>query len=167
MVKNKNALSSQKENNKSRVFLVVIDETEEQHQAIRYACRRAHSSGGRVALFKCLSPAEFQHFAGVAEIMRSEARENAEAQLRLMSESVIELSGQIPVLYVREGEAKEEILKLINEEEIISVLVLAVATGNAGPGPLVTYLTRGASNCRIPMTLVPGNISDKDIDALT
>ena len=62
----------------SRVFLVVIDASQEQHQAIRFACKRARSTGGRVALFKCLSPAEFQHFAGVAEIMRAEARENAE-----------------------------------------------------------------------------------------
>ena len=62
-------------------FLVVIDASQEQHQAIRYACKRAASTGGRVALFKCLSPAEFQHFAGVAEIMRTEARENAEKLL--------------------------------------------------------------------------------------
>ena len=66
---------------KGRVFLVVIDASQEQHQAIRYACKRAASTGGRVALFKCLSPAEFQHFAGVAEIMRTEARENAEKLL--------------------------------------------------------------------------------------
>ena len=159
---------NQKENSKNRVFLVVVDESQEQHQAVRFACKRARSTGGRVALFKCLSPAEFQHFAGVAEIMRSEARENAEKELRSMSESVIELSGQMPSLYVREGDSQEALLSLINEEESISILVLAVAIGNSGPGPLVSYLTtRGASNCRIPITLVPGNMSDEDIDALT
>ena len=60
------------------------------------------STGGRVALFKCLSPAEFQHFAGVAEIMRTEARENAEKLLRKIGETVIEITGQMPVLYVEE-----------------------------------------------------------------
>ena len=97
---------------KGRVFLVVIDASQEQNQAIRYACKRAASTGGRVALFKCLSPAEFQHFAGVAEIMRTEARENAEKLLRKIGETVIEITGQMPVLYVREGDAKEELLNL-------------------------------------------------------
>ena len=153
---------------KSRVFLVVIDASQEQHQAIRFACKRARSTGGRVALFKCLSPAEFQHFAGVAEIMRTEARENAENLLRKVSESVIEISGQMPVLYIREGDSKEELIKLINEEEIISILVLGVSTGSSGPGPLVAYITsRGASGCRVPVTLVPDNMTDDAIDILT
>ena len=107
---------------KGRVFLVVIDASQEQHHAIRYACKRAASTGGRVALFKCLSPAEFQHFAGVAEIMRTEARENAEKLLRKIGETVIDITGQMPVLYVREGDAKEELVNLINEEEILSLI---------------------------------------------
>ena len=153
---------------KERVFLVVIDASEEQHHAIRYACKRAASTGGKVALFKCLSPAEFQHFAGVAEIMRTEARENAEKLLRQIGKTVIEITGQMPVLYVREGDAKEELVNLINEEKIISILVLAVSTGSSGPGPLVSHVTsRGASNFRVPVTLIPDTMSDEEIDALT
>ncbi len=33
-----------------RVFLVVVDETEEMKVALRFACRRARHTGGRVAL---------------------------------------------------------------------------------------------------------------------
>ena len=158
--------NTNKEN--SRVFLVVIDASQEQHQAIRFACKRARATGGRVALFKCLSPAEFQHFAGVAEIMRTEAREHAENLLRKVAETVIEISGKMPVLYVREGDAKEELIKLIDEEEIISILVLGISTGSSGPGPLVTHITsRGSSGCRVPVTLVPDNMTDDAIDALT
>ena len=74
----------------------------------------------------------------------------------------------MPVLYVREGDAKEELVNLINEEEIISILVLAVSTSSSGPGPLVTYVTsRGASNFRVPVTLVPDTMTDEAIDALT
>ena len=153
---------------KERVFLVVIDASEEQHHAIRYACKRAASTGGKVALFKCLSPAEFQHFAGVAEIMRTEARENAEKLLRQIGKTVIEITGQMPVLYVREGDAKEELVNLINEEKIISILVLAVSTGSSGPGPLVSHVTsRGGLNFRVPITLIPDTMSDEEIDALT
>ena len=153
---------------KERVFLVVIDASEEQNHAIRYACKRAASTDGKVALFKCLSPAEFQHFAGVAEIMRTEARENAEKLLREIGKTVIEITGQMPVLYVREGDAKEELVNLINEEKIISILVLAVSTGSSGPGPLVSHVTsRGASNFRVPVTLIPDTMSDQEIDALT
>ena len=73
----------------------------------------------------------------------------------------------MPVLYVREGDAKEELLNLINEEEI-SILVLGVSTQSSGPGPLVSHITsRGASTCRVPVTLVPDVMTDEAIDALT
>ena len=51
---------------------------------------------------------------------------------------------------------------------IISILVLAVSTSSSGPGPLVTHVTsRGASNFRVPVTLVPDTMTDEAIDALT
>ena len=45
-----------KAKNKVPVFLVVVDESEEMHQALQFACRRAESVGGRVALMYCIAP---------------------------------------------------------------------------------------------------------------
>ena len=151
-----------------KVFLVVIDDSHEQHQAIRFACLRAKSTNGRVALLKCISPAEFQHFAGVAEIMRSEARENAEKQMRKMSEYVLNISGEMPILFVREGDPKDELISLINGEDNISSLILGMSTESSGPGPLVSFITsRGSGIIKIPITLVPGDMTDSEIDSLT
>ncbi|MBT5267386.1 MAG: universal stress protein [Rhodospirillaceae bacterium] len=151
-----------------RVFLVVVDDTEEMNVALRFACLRAKSTGGRVALFKCIEPAEFQHWAGVGEIMREERRDEAEKLIGNLSEYVNRVSGQIPAIYVREGPISDELLKLFGEEPSISVLVLAASPSTDGPGPLISFLTgKGAAQVCLPITIVPGTLSDQQIDALT
>ena len=45
-----------------RVFLVVVDETEEYRIAVHYAARRAAHTGGRVALLYVIEPAEMQQW---------------------------------------------------------------------------------------------------------
>lgn len=153
---------------KPRVFLVVVDESDEMKVALRYACRRAKNTGGHVALFRSIEPLEFQHWAGVGELMREEAREEAEELLSNLSQQVVEMSGQIPIVYVREGTAREELVKLIDEEPSISILVLAASASGEGPGPLVTYMAgKGSTRMRVPITIVPGNLSDNQIDLVT
>ena len=151
-----------------RVFLVVVDDSEELHQALYYACRRVRRLEGKIALMHCIPPAEFQHFAGVGELMREEARQEAENLLRVNSEWVHELTGHNPVVYLREGDPKTELIKLIDEEKEISILILGADTSGDTMGPLITYLTtKGAAQCRVPITIVPGNLSDEDLDLLT
>jgi len=151
-----------------RTFLVVADDTEEMRAALRYACRRARHTGGRVALLRVVQPAEFHHFAKIGDLMRDEARAEAEALLSKLGADVQRISGELPVVYVREGDPRDELLALIDQEPAISVLVLAAGTGNEGPGPLISALTSRALNrLRIPLTIVPGNLTDRAIDALT
>ncbi|MBX6322167.1 MAG: universal stress protein [Rhodospirillaceae bacterium] len=150
-----------------RVFLVVVDNTPEMAVAIRYACRRALHTGGRVALVHVIEPADFQHWLGVGELIQQEARQAAEQLVQKMAAEVYQLSGSIPVIYIREGERTAEILKLLQEEPGISILVLAAATGNRGPGPLVTALTgRMVAQMRVPITVVPGNLTPEAIDKI-
>ena len=100
--------------------------------------------------------------------MRSEARENAENQLRKVSENVSEISGEIPIIFVREGDPKDELISLINDEKSISSLVLGMSTESSGPGPLVSFITsRGSGTVKIPITLIPGDMTDNQIDKLT
>lgn len=151
-----------------RIFLVVVDDSEEFANALRFACRRAKSTGGRVALLRVCEPTEFQHWVAVGDLMREEAREEAEQLLQRLAETVNHESGQLPVLYVREGKLGEEVVRLIDEEPAISILVLGAATGNEGPGPLVTTLTtRLVGRLRVPVTVVPGNMGDADIDKVS
>ena len=151
-----------------RTFLVVVDNSEEMRAALRFACRRARATGGNVALLHVAEPAEFQHFAAIGDIMREEAREEAEQLLQRLATEVHNCSGHYPVLYTREGKPSEELLALVNEEESISVLVLAAGTGSKGPGPLVEAMSSKLVNkLRIPLTIIPGNLTDEEIDQLT
>ena len=87
-----------------RIFLVVVDQTPELKIALRFACRRAFHSGGRVAMLFVTEPAEGVEWMGVGELMREERRQEAEARLQELSSLVQELSGQMPMLHVREGD---------------------------------------------------------------
>ena len=152
---------------KDPVFLVVVDDSEEMHQALQFACGRAKAVGGKVALMYCIAPAEFEYWAGVGELMRQEAREAAEEKITIHAEYAKRLTGEIPVLFFREGDTSDELLALIDEEPSISLLVLGANTESETSGPLISFLTsRGASLCRVPITIVPGNLSDGQLDAL-
>lgn len=151
-----------------RVFLVIVDETEEMKVALRFACRRARHTGGRVALLYVIEPAEFQHWMAVEDLMREEARSEGEQLLQRLAAQVNELVGSIPILYVREGKVRDELFKLLEEEPRISILVLGANTGSRGPGPLVTALTgKMIGKLHIPITVVPGNLSDEEIDSVS
>lgn len=148
-----------------RTFLVVVDESEEMRAALRFASKRAASTDGRVALLQVIEPAEFQHFATIGRLMDDEAREKAEHLLHQCAAEVNRFTGHYPILHVREGEPVEELIMLINEEPEISILVLASGTGTEGPGPLVSGMTgKLLSRIKIPVTVVPGNLSDEEID---
>lgn len=150
-----------------RVFLVVVDDSPEMEVALSFACRRARHSGGRVALLYVIEPSEFQNWLAVGDLMRDEARNQAEQLMQRLAAQATELCGSMPVLYLREGNRRDELLKLIDEEPSISILVLGASTGAGGPGPLVQALTgKFVGRLRVPLTVVPGNLSDDDIKAI-
>jgi nucleotide-binding universal stress UspA family protein len=150
-----------------RAFLVVVDESPEMRNALRYACRRAKRTGGRVALLYVMPPPEGQTWGGVAELMREEARHEAEQIVARHADIAATMTGQPPAIYIREGKSRDELVKLLNEDRSICVLVLGAASGSEGPGPLVTAFTRGGSSLRIPLTIVPGALSEAEIDAIS
>jgi nucleotide-binding universal stress UspA family protein len=150
-----------------RVFLLVVDETAELKVALRYASLRARATGGRVAMLYVTEPASSEWLA-VGDLMREERRTEAEHRLQELSARAQELSGEMPTLYVREGSLRDELLKLLAEEPSISILVLGADTGPRGPGPLVAALAgKYAGRLRLPLTIVPGSLSDEEVDAIT
>ncbi len=164
---NGNPPSAAKSTNE-RVFLVVVDNSEEMKVALHFACRRSKTSGGRIALLHVQEPADFQHWMAVEEIMREEKREEAEELLQTLSAEVHEWSGKMPSFYLREGDRREELVKLLDEEPSVSILVLGAGVGRGGPGPIIDYLlSRGTSQLHVPITLVPGSLSDEEIIAIT
>ena len=160
--------TGEKDKKKDFTFLCVVDESEELSRAIRFSCRRAERVGGKVALVYVIQPAEFQHWVSVGDLMREEARQEAEDLMMGVAKGVQDCSGLTPEIYIREGNTTEELIKLIEEEKSISLLVLGAAAGEDGPGPLVSYLIeKAAGKLRVPITIVPGNLSNEEIDSIT
>jgi nucleotide-binding universal stress UspA family protein len=150
-----------------RKFLVVVDETAECDRAIVYAAKRAERTGGVATLLYVIAPGDFQHWIGVEDIMRAEAREEADACLARAADRVRAVARTTPELVVREGNRSDEILQLIEEDADIAILVLAAGSGSEGPGPLVTAIAgKGAGSFPIPVTIVPGTLDDESIAAL-
>ena len=151
-----------------RVFLVVVDKSEEHRVALRYAALRAKHTGGRVALLYVIKPGDFQAFGAVEDLMREEQRQEAESVLHMLSSEVQGICGKTPVFHIREGNLQSELLNLINEDRSISVLVLAAARGGKNPGPLISALAGKMWNqLRIPLTIVPGGLTDQELELLT
>ena len=151
-----------------RIFLCVVDNTAECKNAVYFASSAGCADGGRLALLYIMLPAEFQHWMSVEEKMRDEAREEAEEALKLYSSQVQQWTNEVPTLYVREGKPADTILALIEEEKRISILVLGAGTDKKGPGPLVSSIGgKMSGKFPIPITIVPGNLSRKQLDLLT
>ena len=147
-----------------RKFLVVIDKTKECTVALRFATRRAQHTGGRVTLLCAATPPDFQQWRGVEEIMRDEAHAEAESMLYEAAKTVNELSGILPELVIPYGAATECLFQLLKDDKDISILVLASGAGKEGPGPLVSMFATAVQ--AIPVTIVPGNFTPDQIDAL-
>jgi len=152
----------------SRTFLVVVDDTDEMQTALRFACGRARTTSGRVALMRVAEQPDFQHFKFIGDKMESEARDDAEKRLQRLAAEVQKTSGTVPMLIVREGRPVEQILQVIEEEPDIAVLVLAAGAGKDAPGPLITGLSGSfGAKLRIPVLVIPAGLSPEEIDRLT
>lgn len=154
----------------ARKFLLVVDDSQEVESALYYAASRiVHSSGSLVMLY-VIEPQEFQNWAGVGQVYVEEQTNKARALFRLFRRK-LHLIGfeniQIEDV-VREGATAEQIVKLIEDDQDIAILVLGASTDAKGPGPLVSTLAVGkaAGAFPIPITVVPGNLALDDILAL-
>ncbi len=151
-----------------RKFLVIVDDTPECRVALRFASARARNTGGGVMMLRVIAPAEFEHWASVRNLMREEAREEAESLLQGLASEVNSWAGVLPEIAIREGRPRDEILKLLEEDPGVRILVLGASSEGDDPGPLVSDLAgRHAGNMRVPVTVVPGNMTREQIDEVT
>jgi nucleotide-binding universal stress UspA family protein len=149
-------------------FLVVIDDTPECDRALYFAARRALRIGSTVLMLRVIETHDHgQQWLGVADIMRAEAHEEANAVLDRHAARAASITGVLPQRVIREGETAKELFDLIEEDEDIAILVLAAGTGGDGPGPLVSSLAKTADSYPIPVAIVPGHLSDEDLDSMS
>ena len=150
-----------------RKFLVVLDETRECLNAMRFAALRAAHTGGGVQILSIIPPEEFQHWMGVSDLMRAEARERIEAHFEVFAKWMRDKQGVNPELVIREGDPVSEILAQVREDASVGILVLGAGSEKNGPGPLVTALSRSAGTLPIPVTIVPGDMSKERLESIS
>jgi nucleotide-binding universal stress UspA family protein len=152
----------------ARKLLVIVDETPEVEGALFYAAGRVQHAGGRILLLYIIEP-DNQFWEGVRQVQLEEQTNKARAVFRLFRRKLNNEGYEaVPTEEViREGKQLEEIVKQIDEDEDVAVLVLGASKEAAGPGPLVSGLASGlAGKFPIPITIVPGDLEVEDIKAL-
>ena len=152
-----------------RKFLVVADDSPEFQTALRFACRRARSTGGYVALLRVITPAVFEHWSGVREEIARQQRQEAESELQQVAEYVQAETGLPPEFLITEADSTRAALKqVLTEDPAIKIMVLAAAVGGRGPGPLVSSIAKEGVGFgrKLPVTVVPGDLTDEEIEAL-
>ena len=153
-----------------KFILVIADGSKEMNVALQYACARSKKTNRKIMVATFVEPLDVLTTQGVSEIIKNEAREEAEKRLKKASSIVKASTGTMPVLHIREGEIIQELKALIEEEKSINVLVLAanVDEKDKNPGPIISLLVnKEFSNFRIPVMIVPGNFSKEHISLIT
>ena len=150
-----------------RKYMVVIDDTEECERAVHWAAKRAGRTKSQLIMLRVIETSERnQQWLGVADIMKAEEMEAANKALDKYAALAKKIARLTPDRVVREGDAAEEVVKLIDEDADIGILVLAAGTGKEGPGPLVSSLAKTAGTFPIPVAIVPGHLSNDELDAM-
>ena len=150
-----------------RIYLVVIDESEEASVALRFAARRAVKTGGGVEILALIPPTEFVQWGGVQATIEEEARLKAEGLVKAAAGTLVAESGLRPSITVRQGEPSKVIREVIADNPDIAALVLATSASGP-PGPLVSYFSGtdvGKMPC--PVMIVPGSLNDEALDRLS
>jgi len=150
-----------------RVYLVIMDETQEALVALRFASRRAAKTEGTLHLLALIPPQPFSLFAGVQATIEQEALERADTLVTAAAGNLLAESGRMPVIAVRQGDAVAIVREYLSEHPEVAALVLGAAAEGV-PGPLVAHFTgANAGQLPCPVFVIPGSLSDEAIDRLS
>ena len=148
--------------------LVIVDDTAEGDRAVHYASRWAIRAGGSVVMLRIVEVEnQNQQWLGVADIMRAEAIEEANTALDRASGRANGIAAITPERVIREGDPTEQMIDVIDKDVDIMMLVLAANPGPEGPGPIITTMANAVGTFPVPVIIVPGDLTDAQIDALS
>ncbi len=148
-------------------YLIVIDDSEECDRAIYFAAKRCARISAGLVMLAVTDIEGFDQWLGVGDVMKQEAQDEADKVLETAAARCRELAGLEPERIVANGLKADAIKSLINEDRDIIFLVLAASAGTEGPGPLVSLLAgKAAGTFPVPIVIVPGDLSNEEIDSL-
>ncbi len=149
-----------------RVYLVIMDETDEALVALQFAARRAAKTDGTVHVIAHVPQQAFNAFGGVQATIEAEARDRAEVVATGAAGSILHASGKMPTITVRVGDSAKVVQEYLAEHPEVAALVLGAAP-HGNPGPLVSHFTAVAGSMPCPVFVVPGGLKQEDLDRLS
>lgn len=154
--------------NKKINYLVCVNSEDYSQTALQFACKLAKTNNGLVTILHVIEPSEYHSFGGVEKAMQSEKQESAQELMDDLSQKASEWFGSATILQVKEGKIEDEIIEVVENDETINMMIVGAASDGASKSkilpPLVSSL---GSKLSIPMMIIPGNLSDEQIDDLT
>ncbi|MBT4695460.1 MAG: universal stress protein [Alphaproteobacteria bacterium] len=147
------------------IFLAVFDGTDECKSAVRYAARRAQLNNANLLIVATVDTAEFTYWLSVNSKMIDNIEKESKEMLKVLSKEIQSYSN-VECSYIIEHGSKLDVVKrLIDEDETISLLVLASNKKDKNPGVLVETIS--GDGYSIPVVVLPGNLNDDTIDKLS
>lgn len=150
-------------------LLICVNDTEYSRVALRFCCNKAKNAGYPVEILHVIESMEYQNFLSMADVMRDEKHQEAEELLKRFSEEAYESFGITPSLMLKEGLVGEQIIAAVEEDHGINMLLVGTSPDNtASRGKLIPWLaSQLGKSLQIPMLIVPGNLTDQQINELT
>ncbi|MCI5049639.1 MAG: universal stress protein [Rickettsiales bacterium] len=155
------------ETTEKQKYLVCVANSDVSRKALRFACMKAAKRNISIDVLHVMPPIDVQTLQSVADKMLEEQRAEAEELLKSMADEAQELTGIKPTLLIRSGNPAEEILAQTQEDYFTNMLVLGVSPGSNSGRRVISWLSNhSGTKLLIPMMLVPGNLTDEQMESL-
>lgn len=149
-----------------RIYLAIVDETEEAQVALKFAARRALRTQGRVHILALVPPQQFSAFGAVQETIEQEAHDRAEVIANSAAGSLFTELGRMPTITVKQGEPEKVVREYLDEHPEVAALVLGAAAEGA-PGPLVSHFSQKVGSLPCPLFIVPGGLTGEELERVS
>jgi nucleotide-binding universal stress UspA family protein len=149
-------------------YLVCVNKEKYSEVALRFACHVAKRSDGNIILLHVTEPTDYKTLGIIADKMEEENRQSAEELAQKLAQDAKRWTGNMPVIMLREGLIEDEIVSVIKEDPTIHILVVgSAADGGPKSKVLPPLVSKVGSKLMVPVLIVPGNLSGKDIERLS
>lgn len=150
----------------ARKYLVCVTDNEESRVALKMACIKAKHHGGKVTVVHVIPPADMQTLFTVADRLKDEQRAEANKFIQGMSDAAFALTGVMPTIDIREGKIGDEILQAAMEDGDYVLMVLGFSE-HSGNGALIQWFSgQMGKKLLIPIMIVPGNLTDQQMQSI-
>lgn len=136
-------------------YLVLVDDNPEFERALRFACRRSTQLGARISLLRVIEPVEAQAWLATEDLVREERVAEAEAAMEAAAATVMDVTGKMATLIVREGKTISVLEDLCTGEDF-NIMSLVLASGPPEqPGALISRVSQFAPKMRFATVILP------------